>query len=56
MSRRLRAVLYAVVTLTSLTVLHVWLNIGFDRLGIGGQRVNEAVAQESFKVGFLPVT
>jgi len=56
MSKRVRAILYAVVTLTSLTVLHVWLNIGFDRLGIGGSRINEASAQESFKVGFLPVT
>ena len=56
MSGRVRAVLYAVVTLTALTVLHVWLNIGFDRLGIGGPRITGGGTQESFKVGFLPVT
>ena len=56
MGKRVRAVVYAVVTLTALTVLHVWLNIGFDRLGIGGPQINEVSAQESFKVGFLPVT
>lgn len=56
MRKTVRAALYAVVTLTSLTVLHVWLNIGFDQLGIGGPRINEVGAQESFKVGFMPVT
>ncbi len=56
MGKSARAVLYTVVTLTSLTVLHVWLNVGFDRLGIGGSGINEVSAQESFKVGFLPVT
>lgn len=56
MGRKVRAVLGAGVALTFLTVLHVWLNIGFERLGIGGTRMNGAGAQESFKVGFLPVT
>lgn len=35
-----------------LSVMHTWLNIGFDRLGL----LKASESQKTFKVGFLPVT
>ncbi len=35
-----------------LSFAHLWLNIGFDKLGIGRKTQTE----DSFRVGFLPVT
>ena len=35
-----------------LTILHLWLNIGFERLGFG----KEEGAAAPFRVGYLPVT
>jgi hypothetical protein len=36
----------------SLSFLHVWLNIGFTKLGLTRSEETE----KSFRVGFLPVT
>ena len=35
-----------------LALLHVWLNIGFDKLGLGWTDDEK----NTFRVGFLPVT
>jgi hypothetical protein len=35
----------------TIAFLHVWLNVGFGKLGLAGD--NQA---ETFRVGFLPVT
>lgn len=52
MSKALKIVSIVLVAFVSITILHVWLNIGFDRLGLrGGEN-----AVSSFRVGFLPVT
>jgi hypothetical protein len=34
-----------------ISILHIWLNIGFDKLGLGSSS-----AKMTFRVGFLPVT
>lgn len=49
-SKGLRLVLGVFVAFLGLSVLHVWLNIGFDKFGFGEQQA------ASFRVGFLPVT
>ncbi len=52
MSKALRLVLGVFAAFLTLTILHVWLNIGFEKLNfIAGQK-----SEESFRVGFLPVT
>jgi hypothetical protein len=35
-----------------ISLLHLWLNIGFDKLGFGSSER----AENSLRVGFLPVT
>lgn len=35
-----------------LSFLHAWLNVGFDKFRLGGA----GRAENSFRVGFLPVT
>ncbi len=52
MSKGLRIVLGVLFTFVGLTVAHVWLNIGFDKFNF----IATANAEESFRVGFLPVT
>lgn len=52
MSKGMRLALGVCAAFLTLTALHVWLNIGFDKLGLGG---GQARAQ-TFRVGFLPVT
>lgn len=42
----------AVVWLTAVTVLHLWLNLNVKWFR-GGQ---EARAEDKFRIGFLPVT
>jgi hypothetical protein len=51
MSKGLRIVLVIFGAYALVTLLHVWLNIGFGKLGPA--RANTA---ETFRVGFLPVT
>ena len=51
-SKGLNIVLAVLATFLLISLLHVWLNIGFDKLRWGG----DEKAQSSFKVGFLPVT
>jgi len=50
MPKGFRIVLIVLLVFLTITVLHVWLNIGFDTLGLTSQRA------ETFRVGFLPVT
>ena len=51
MPKGFRTVLIVLLVFLTITVLHVWLNIGFDTLGLTSQK-----AETSFRVGFLPVT
>ncbi len=53
MSKRTKAVLAVVGVFAALGVLHVWQNVGFENLGIGGKKAAEG---KKFRVGFLPVT
>ena len=50
MLKRLKIPVILVGLLATITVLHVWLNIGFSTL------LPKAEAQEKYRVGFLPVT
>ena len=47
-----RLTTYSFVSFAIITLLHVWLNIGFNKLGLGGS----ADGHEAMRVGFLPVT
>jgi hypothetical protein len=51
MSKGFRIVLVVLLTFLTISILHVGLNIGFDKLGLTSQKVDS-----SFQVGFLPVT
>jgi hypothetical protein len=51
-SKLTRIFLWVLAAFLALSFLHVWLNIGFDRLPFSGA----AVKKETFRVGFLPVT
>jgi len=51
MSKGLRLSLGVLAAFLCLSFLHVWLNIGFDKLGLFSDE-----SEESFRVGFLPVT
>lgn len=51
MSKGLRIVLMILGVYVLVAFLHVWLNIGFGKLGPAG-----ATKAETFRVGFLPVT
>jgi len=53
MSKRTKAVLTVVGVVVALGVLHLWQNVGFENLGIGGK---QAAEEKKFRVGFLPVT
>ena len=41
------------VVYVGITALHLWLNIGFDRLGFASPQKK---AEEPLRIGFLPVT
>ena len=47
--------LYVLGIYLVLVVLHLWLNIGFDKLGLGSSKTI-AGETERFRVGFIPVT
>jgi hypothetical protein len=52
MLKGMRIILCVVGGFLTITLLHLWLNIGFDQLGLtrGGKK------ETAFRVGFLPVT
>ncbi|MDQ1592155.1 MAG: hypothetical protein QOG71_2782 [Pyrinomonadaceae bacterium] len=52
MSKGLRIVVGVIFAFVGLTVMHVWLNIGFDKFNF----VAAESRAQSFRVGFLPVT
>lgn len=52
MSKGLRLVLGILVAFLGLSLLHVWLNIGFQKLNF----ISRGKADSSIRVGFLPVT
>jgi len=51
MSKGLRLSLGVLAAFLCLSVLHVWLNVGFEKFGLFSEE-----AEASFRVGFLPVT
>lgn len=52
MSKGSKIIASVLVAFAGISVLHVWLNIGFDKLiGKSSDKGNA-----SFRVGFLPVT
>jgi len=53
MSKKTKIVLTVVGVVAGLGFLHLWQNVGFENLGIGGKKAAEA---KKFRVGFLPVT
>lgn len=54
MSKRLKVSLTVVLVVAGLGFLHLWQNVGFENIGIGGNK--QLVEESSFRVGFLPVT
>ena len=52
MSRGLRLVVVVLAAFLGISFLHVWLNIGFEKLGLS----TADKRAEAFRVGFLPVT
>jgi hypothetical protein len=53
MSKRLRVVLTVIAVVAGIGILHLWQNVGFENLGLGGK---QAAEEKKFRVGFLPVT
>ena len=51
MSKGLKIVLIVLGACLTIALLHVWLNVGFGKLGLAG-----ASEAETFRVGFIPVT
>ncbi len=54
MSKGTKVVLTVAGVVAGLGFLHTWLNIGFENLGLGGDK--NAAGEKKFRVGFLPVT
>jgi hypothetical protein len=52
MSKGLRVVLAVLAGFLCISLLHVWLNIGFEKLAIVGTKRGSS----SLRVGYLPVT
>ena len=56
MSGLKKVVMGTLLATAVLTLMHAWLNLGFDPLRFVGLK-KKAVAEEArFRVGFLPVT
>lgn len=53
MSKATKIILIVAGVVAALGFLHVWQNVGFENLGLGGK---QAAAEKKFRVGFLPVT
>jgi len=52
MTKGKRIISAILVGYAGMAFLHLWLNIGFERLGLG----NSEHAAQTLRVGFLPVT
>ena len=52
MSKGLKIILLILIAYVGIALLHVWLNVGFDKLNLAGAEK----ADNTFRVGFLPVT
>lgn len=55
MNKLAKTCLYVFTAVAAIAVLHIWQNVGFDRLKLKLLSRGE-VATETFRVGFLPVT
>jgi hypothetical protein len=55
MNKLAKVCLYTIMAVVVIAVLHVWQNVGFDRLMPKWLSRSEAETT-TFKVGFLPVT
>lgn len=53
MSKGTKTVLITFGVVVGLGILHIWQNVGFENLGLGGEKAAE---EKKFRVGFLPVT
>ena len=51
MSKGLKIILVVLGVYAGITFAHLWLNVGFEHLGLTG-----TAKADSFRVGFLPVT
>ena len=51
-----KVVLGAVAVWIGLTVLHLHMNLGVSLSSLMGDKSGKEVAEERFRVGFLPVT
>jgi hypothetical protein len=54
MNKLAKVCLYILAAVVAVTGLHIWQNVGFDRLTAKWSHGNADTAR--FKVGFLPVT
>lgn len=52
---KLRIVLGSIVWTLLVTCLHLWANVGFDRVGASVRQLM-GIERSSLRVGFLPVT
>jgi len=52
MSKSHKIIAGVLTVYVGLTLAHVWLNVGFEKLGL----VRAEKARASYRVGFLPVT
>jgi len=52
MSKGVKIIVSLLTTYAALAFLHIWLNVGFDKLAVGGS----SQAESPRRVGFLPVT
>ena len=56
MSKLSKVVLGAIVVWAGLTALHLYMNLGISPSTLLGRTSGKEVAEERFRVGFLPVT
>ena len=56
MSSLKKVVLGTLLATAVLTLMHAWLNLGFDPLRLVGLKKKAVVEEAKFRVGFLPVT
>ncbi len=54
MSKSFKVGVVVVGLIAGLGLLHIWQNVGFENLGLGG--ANKVAEAKKFRVGFLPVT
>jgi hypothetical protein len=56
MSKLTKIALGSVGFWLGLTILHAWLNLGFEPASLLGTQKKEVAEEARFRVGFLPVT